>query len=59
MEKYMKTVHFTIRRVCLLVFSLVCLQMFAQQRVITGTVISSEDGEPLIGAAIAVLGHES
>ena len=55
----MKTVHFTIRRVCLLVFSLVCLQMFAQQRVITGTVISSEDGEPLIGAAIAVLGHES
>ena len=55
----MKTVHFTIRRVCLLLFSLVCLQMFAQQRVITGTVISSEDGEPLIGAAIAVLGHES
>lgn len=37
----------------------VCQQLVAQRRIITGTVISSEDGEPLIGATLVLAGDES
>lgn len=37
----------------------VCQQLVAQRRIITGTVISSEDGEPLIGATLVIAGDES
>ena len=37
----------------------VCQQLVAQRRIITGTVISSEDGEPLIGATLVIAGDDS
>lgn len=45
MQTFLKTV---------MLLALFCFsqQIVAQRRVITGTVISSEDGEPLIGATL-------
>ena len=38
------------RQVLLLLFSLFAIVGFAQQRTVTGTVVSAEDGLPVIGA---------
>lgn len=43
--------------IIMLVFSV--QHIFAQKRVISGFITSSEDGEPLIGATISVKGNES
>lgn len=37
------------RQVLLLLFSLFAIVGFAQQRTVTGTVVSAEDGRPLSG----------
>ena len=44
------------RQVLLLLFSLFAIVGFAQQRTVTGTVVSAEDGLPVIGASIHVKG---
>ena len=44
------------RQVLLLLFSLFALVGFAQQRTVTGTVVSAEDGLPIIGASVHVKG---
>lgn len=48
-----------IRLLVLLLLCVVCQQTFAQQRTISGLVISAEDHEPLIGATISVQGNEA
>ena len=40
------------RQVLLLLFSLFAIVGFAQQRTVTGTVVSAEDGLPVIGASV-------
>lgn len=44
------------RQVLLLLFSLFAIVGFAQQRTVTGTVVSAEDGLPVIGASVHVKG---
>lgn len=44
------------RQVLLLLFSLFAIVGFAQQRTVTGTVVSAEDGLPIIGASVLVKG---
>ena len=44
------------RQVLLLLFSLFAIVGFAQQRTVTGTVVSAEDGLPVIGASVHVQG---
>ena len=48
-----------IRLLVLLLLCVVCQQTFAQQRTLSGLVISAEDHEPLIGATISVQGNEA
>ena len=48
-----------IRLLVLLLLCVVCQQTFAQQRILSGLVISAEDHEPLIGATISVQGNEA
>lgn len=48
-----------IRILLLLLLAVVSQQIFAQERVVTGTVISAEDEQPVIGAMVAIKGDES
>lgn len=48
-----------IRILLLLLLTVVSQQIFAQERVVTGTVISAEDEQPVIGAMVAIKGDES
>ncbi len=45
--------------IILSLLGMISLQAFAQQRTLSGTIVSSEDHEPLIGATIAVKGAET
>lgn len=47
------------RTLQLLALLTVCPSLYAQTRTITGVVTSSEDGEPLIGATVTLVGKES